>query len=66
MTYYTDSSLKTTIQRPSFMARVKVALELRKQRNALYSLTDTQLNDIGVTREEAAIEYNKPFWVHIV
>ncbi len=62
MTYYTDTSFGTAIQRPSFMARVKAALELRKQRRALYSLTDEQLSDVGLTREDATKEYNKSIW----
>lgn len=62
MTYYTDTGLGTAIQRPSFMARVNAALELRKQRKVLYSLTDAQLTDVGLTREDAAKEYNKSTW----
>jgi uncharacterized protein YjiS (DUF1127 family) len=49
--------------RPSFIARIRVALELQKQRKALYSLTDTQLSDIGLTRKEARQEYAKSLWV---
>jgi len=63
MTYYTDTGLNVAIQRPSLIARITAALELRKQRKALYSLTETQLNDIGLTREDAVKEYAKPLWV---
>lgn len=62
MTYYTDTGFGTAIQRPSFIARITAAFELRKQRKALYSLTNEQLNDVGLTREEAAKEYNKSIW----
>ncbi len=64
MTYYTDTGFNVTIQRPSIIARITAALELRKQRKALYSLTETQLDDIGLTREDAIKEYAKPLWVY--
>jgi len=64
MTYYTDTGLNVAIQRPSIIARIATALELRKQRKALYSLTEIQLNDIGLTREDAIKEYAKPLWVY--
>ena len=63
MTYYTDTGINLAIQRPSIIARITAALELRKQRKALYSLTETQLSDIGLTREDAVKEYAKPLWV---
>jgi uncharacterized protein YjiS (DUF1127 family) len=65
MTYYTDTGFGTAIQRPSIIARITVALELHKQRKALYSLTDLQLNDIGLTRRQAATEYAKSIWADI-
>jgi len=64
MTYYTDTGFNLAIQRPSIIARITAALELRKQRKALYSLTETQLSDIGLTREDAVKEYAKPLWVY--
>lgn len=63
MTYYTDTGFNVAIQRPSLIARITAAFELRKQRKALYSLTETQLTDIGLTREDAVKEYAKPLWV---
>ncbi len=33
-----------------------------QDRAALASLDDRMLQDIGVSRSEAAREYNKPFW----
>lgn len=65
MTYYTDTGFGTAIQRPSLIARITAALELRKQRKALYSLTDAQLSDVGLTRREAATEYAKSFWTDV-
>ncbi|MBL4749362.1 MAG: DUF1127 domain-containing protein [Amylibacter sp.] len=62
MAYYTDTGFGTAIQRPSFRARITAAFELRKQRKALYSLTDEQLNDVGLTRADAAKEYSKSIW----
>ncbi len=32
------------------------------QRKQLLQLSDTQLNDIGLTREEVKIEAKRPFW----
>ena len=34
-----------------------------QDRAALASLDDRMLQDIGVSRSEAAREFNKPFWV---
>ena len=31
-------------------------------RNALAELSDEQLKDIGLRREQAIVEVNKPFW----
>jgi uncharacterized protein YjiS (DUF1127 family) len=62
MTYYTDTGFNTAIQRPSIIARVQAALELRKQRKALYSLTAEQLSDVGLSREDAIKEYSKSIW----
>ncbi|MEH6359800.1 MAG: DUF1127 domain-containing protein [Amylibacter sp.] len=64
MTYYTDTGFDVAIQRPSIIARIQTAFELHKQRKALYSLTETQLDDIGLTREDAIKEYEKSLWVH--
>jgi uncharacterized protein YjiS (DUF1127 family) len=37
-------------------------IERVRQRDALVGLDDYQLRDIGITRAEAAREYEKPFW----
>jgi uncharacterized protein YjiS (DUF1127 family) len=51
---------------PAWVVRVFAAadraLQRRRQRNALLELSDRQLKDIGVTREQAQKEGHKPFW----
>ena len=37
-------------------------LELRRQRRALACMDTAQLNDLGLTREEAMIEAARPIW----
>jgi uncharacterized protein YjiS (DUF1127 family) len=37
-------------------------IERTRQRDALAGLDDQALRDIGITRTEAAREYEKPFW----
>lgn len=63
MTYHTDAGFNVAIQRPSIIARIAAAFELRKQRKTLGSLTETQLNDIGLTFEDVAAENAKSLWV---
>jgi uncharacterized protein YjiS (DUF1127 family) len=41
---------------------VRRALERRRQRLALLGLDDWMLKDIGVTRDQALKEGQKPFW----
>ena len=41
---------------------IKKYNSIAKQRQALLNLTDEQLDDIGVSREEAIQEAGKPFW----
>lgn len=38
------------------------AIETRRQRRCLAGLSDHQLNDIGVSREEAEKEAKRPIW----
>ncbi len=42
--------------------RLQAAHILYKQRKALISLDDAMLRDIGVTREQANSEANRPVW----
>lgn len=41
---------------------LKRALEVSRQRRALYRLDDTALNDLGLSRADAWQEADKPFW----
>jgi uncharacterized protein YjiS (DUF1127 family) len=49
-----------------WLARTVETLELwgrrRRQRDALLSLDDSLLKDIGLTRLDAEAEWRKPFW----
>jgi uncharacterized protein YjiS (DUF1127 family) len=44
------------------MDRIFAAQALHAQRQALISLDDTLLRDIGITRYEAITEVNRPIW----
>ena len=63
MTYVTDSRFAPKIKRPSFVARIKRAMELHKQREILAALTNEQLTDVGLTRREVEEERAKSLWV---
>ncbi|NIY78137.1 DUF1127 domain-containing protein [Celeribacter sp. HF31] len=54
----------TACDRPSRSAfgRLRSALALSKQRRTLASLDDAILKDIGLTREEALKESQRPVW----
>lgn len=43
-------------------AWLRCALEVSRQRRALYRLDDTALNDLGLSRADAWQEADKPFW----
>jgi uncharacterized protein YjiS (DUF1127 family) len=43
-------------------APIARCIERARQRNALVSLSDHELRDIGITRVDAAREAEKPFW----
>lgn len=47
----------------AFRAGLRIVVERMSQRRALAQLNDELLRDIGLTREEAAAEAEKPFWV---
>jgi uncharacterized protein YjiS (DUF1127 family) len=49
---------------PAAAAFVLIArwIDRARQRQALASLSDHELRDIGITRAEAAREAGKPFW----
>lgn len=42
--------------------RLEAMAEKHRSRRALYSLSDEQLKDIGLSRAEAYHEAAKPFW----
>ena len=44
------------------LRRVGVWIERSRQRKALATLDEHMLRDIGITRVDAAREYDKPFW----
>lgn len=44
------------------LARVTTVLALRRQRAALAALPEAMLTDIGLTREEALNEAQRPLW----
>ena len=44
------------------LGKVGAAWRRRRSRNLLSQLDDYMLKDIGVTRAEAHLEANKPFW----
>ena len=49
-------------RRSGFIARLFAWDGLRRQRKALSELDDHMLNDIGVTRDEARTEAQRPVW----
>jgi uncharacterized protein YjiS (DUF1127 family) len=42
--------------------RIARCLERHRQRQALAELDDERLRDIGISRDEAKAEYEKPCW----
>ncbi|MDX8348131.1 MULTISPECIES: DUF1127 domain-containing protein [unclassified Cognatiyoonia] len=60
---HTRATCATTTKTPrGLLARVVGMIAVRRQRNALKSLDDHLLRDIGLTRDEARIEAEKPLW----
>ena len=47
---------------PSIVSRVISALKLARTRQSLSKLDDRMLADVGLTREEARHEYERPLW----
>lgn len=56
------SSLGVRVRLAQIRAWVQRALEISRQRRALYQLDDTALNDLGLSRADAWQEADKPFW----
>lgn len=50
------------IPRPNLLERILTAFDVRKTRIDLSKLTDEQLRDIGLTREQVAEEIQRSMW----
>ncbi len=50
-------------ERKAWYKQVQLMADRAKQRRELLSLSDHQLNDIGLTRKQVIAEAKKPFWV---
>ncbi len=46
----------------TWIRRVKHLLQLRRERAQLHELSDRQLRDIGLTRQQAVREARRHFW----
>ena len=47
---------------PSLLQRLVRLWEQRRERAQLLALTERELKDIGITRYDAVMEANRPFW----
>lgn len=56
------SAVRSSASRRSLQQRLMDLIALRRQRVALANLDDTQLADIGLTRQEADQEAVRPIW----
>lgn len=50
------------LPRPGWLERILTMFDVRRTRLDLDRLTDTQLRDIGLTREDVAEEMQRPLW----
>ena len=63
MAFVQSSSLRgVSGRRLSITKRLRMMLALRKSRTALAALTDDQLADIGISREQANAESQRAPW----
>jgi uncharacterized protein YjiS (DUF1127 family) len=66
MSFKTTASLSLAAglgkSRPSLGKRILNLISLRRSRLDLGSLTDEQLRDIGLTRDQVAKEIERPIW----
>ncbi len=51
-----------TRQRGGILKRIAVLIAVRKTRNDMARLTDTQLADIGLSRDTVQAEIQRPIW----
>lgn len=52
----------STPRRAGFLARLMAAQRQRRELTALSLLEDRLLDDIGLTRADALVEAQRPFW----
>lgn len=50
------------IPRPNWLERILTMFDVRKARIDLSRLSDDQLRDIGLTRDDVRAELEKPLW----
>lgn len=50
------------LPRPSWIERLLTMFDVRRTRLDLDRLSDDQLRDIGLTREDVAAEMDRPLW----
>lgn len=51
-----------TVSRPGWFARILTLMAVRRTRIDLGQLSDDQLHDIGLSREEVEKEIARPIW----
>lgn len=63
-TAYFSHSATVAAPRPSvgIFKRIAVLITVRKTRKDLSRLTDAQLSDIGLTRDDVQAEIQRPVW----
>ncbi|MDF1717525.1 MAG: DUF1127 domain-containing protein [Antarcticimicrobium sp.] len=59
---FTTASHRCTTRRPSLLAALGHLVGVWRQRQALRSLDDRALRDIGVSRDAARAEARRPIW----
>ncbi|WP_170161971.1 DUF1127 domain-containing protein [Paracoccus siganidrum] len=50
------------VPRPNWLARVLTMFDVRRTRIELARLDDSQLHDIGLTRDQVQAELERPVW----
>lgn len=60
-TMHTDSGY-ATLPRHGWFAQIMTLLQVRRTRIDLANLTDTQLHDIGLSRQDVQEELSRPIW----
>jgi uncharacterized protein YjiS (DUF1127 family) len=59
---FISSTRQSALRRSSILATLSSYYGVWQQRRILKSLSDTALDDIGVTRAQAVTEARRPFW----